>query len=45
MAVRDAASGAILTSYAQFDFSALPPAPTVDKAVLRAWPSMDPASG
>ena len=27
--------GGTLRSYAQFDFSALPPAPTVDKAILR----------
>jgi len=37
MTVRSAPSGAILNSYTQFDFSPLPEAPTVDKAVLRLW--------
>lgn len=37
MTVRSAPSGAILNSYTKFDLSALPPAPSVDKAVLRLW--------
>src|SRR5512134_2776953 len=37
MAVRNAASGAIVKSYAQFDLSALPASPSVDKTVLRLW--------
>ena len=37
MAVRSAPSGAIVKSYAQFDLSALPASPAVDKTVLRLW--------
>jgi len=37
MSVRNASTGAILNSFAQFDLSALPTAPTVDKAVLRLF--------
>jgi len=37
MTVRSAPAGAILNSYTQFDLSALPTAPTVDKAVLRLF--------
>ncbi len=37
MGVRIAANGAVVDSYARFDLSALPPAPVVERAVLRLW--------
>lgn len=37
VSVRQAAGGPVLTSYAQFDLSALPSDPKVEKAILRLW--------
>ena len=45
MTVRIALNGTIQDAYAQFDLSALPPASTVDKAVLRLWVNKVSAPG
>src|SRR5687767_14499824 len=45
MTVRSTPAGSILNSYAQFDLSALPDAPTVDKTVLRLWVDLVMTSG